>query len=71
MEHLAYIQKYPPRAPAKPADNADETRLLQPADGVVMLTSAAAGVVSSRCAVPGRKGDAGCHLWVFTAEARP
>lgn len=71
MDHLAYVQKYPPRGPAKPPDNADETRRLTQADGVRFLSVAPAEVSSARCLVPQKKGDAGCHLWVVTAEARP
>lgn len=70
MDHLAFVQKYPPQLPAKPPDNQDETRLLTHADGVMTLAQPPTTVVASRCAVPGKKGDPGCHLWVFTSESR-
>jgi hypothetical protein len=71
VDHPAFVRKYPLRPPAKAPDNEDEKRLLGPADGVLFLEKAPSTAPSSDRSVPRKKGDPGCHLWVFTQSERP
>ncbi|MEW6434201.1 MAG: hypothetical protein AB1730_22095 [Myxococcota bacterium] len=71
MDHATFVAKYPPQPPAKPVENSDEARHLGSGDGVRLLDQPPALVPAPERAVPKRKGDPGCHLWVFTRSERP
>ena len=69
MNFEEYLAKYPPRAPAKPSSDPDEDRLLGSADGVNRLGPPPP--VTTHRARPAKKGDPGCHLWVFDTAGVP
>jgi hypothetical protein len=69
VDHAAFVLKYPPVAPRKPHDNEGELRQLGKDDGVLDFQRNPSA--SEVRAVPKKKGDPGCHLWVFTQENRP
>ena len=65
MELEAYIDLYPPQAPAKSADAPDAHRQLEAPDGVGTLPSCAETMVAGRRA--GQRD--GRHLWVIVPDA--
>lgn len=69
MELAEFIRLHPPREPNKPPANEDELRRLGAEDGVQSLDGRFPCHVNG--SVPERKGDPGCHLWVFHEEGAP
>jgi hypothetical protein len=64
-----FVRKYPPRPPKISPANPDESRQLTQADGVLEFQRAPA--VATEKYVPRKKGDPGCHLWVFIPNRAP
>lgn len=61
MKLSEFLEKYPPQPPRRPSANADESRLLDAADGVLQLDAAPA-----RSSNAGALNDASTrHLWVI------
>jgi len=69
MKLTNFIELYPPAPPRRLPSNSDELRMLTAQDGV--LTLKRPPVTASEKAVPKRKGDPGCHLWVFRPQEIP
>ncbi len=64
-----FVQRYPPREPRLKPANEDEVKKLGQRDGVEYLSKPPANAKVQN--IPTKKGDKGCHLWVFNEDGVP
>jgi len=63
--------RYPPQPTRLRPTNEDEIRQLDMRDGVLWLQAPPVETNEDDKKVPRKKGDPGCHLWVFDSKAIP